>query len=88
MKKKIVNAGKISGDNVLITSKDMDNKELIAENADIALSGNLKNESLKTVENLNIKAKNIENTGTIAANKKVKIESANLTNKGNITGKV
>jgi len=28
----------------------MDNKELIAENADIALSGNLKNESLKTVE--------------------------------------
>lgn len=84
---KIVNAGKISGDNVVITSKDMDNKELIAENADIALSGNLKNESLKTVENLNIKAKNIENTGTIAANKKVKIESANLTNKGNITGK-
>ena len=38
------------------------------------------------MENLKIKGKNIENTGTIAANKKVKIESTNLSNKGNITG--
>ena len=84
-KDKIVNTGKISADNVTIASKDMENKELVAVNADITLSGNLKNESLKTVENLNIKAKNIENTGTIAANKKVKIESTNLSNKGNIS---
>mgnify|MGYP002591694792 FL=1 len=85
-KEKIVNTGKISADNVTITSKDMENKELAALNADITLSGNLKNESLKAVENLKIKGKNIENTGTIAANKKVKIESTNLSNKGNISG--
>lgn len=84
-KEKIVNTGKISADTVTITSKDMENKELTAGNADITLSGNLKNESLKAVENLNVKAKNIENTGTIAANKKVKIESTNLSNKGNIS---
>lgn len=85
-KEKIVNTGKISADTVTITSRDMENKELTAGNADITLSGNLKNESLKAVENLNVKAKKIENTGAIAANKKVKIESTNLTNKGDITG--
>ena len=85
-KEKIVNTGKISADTVTITSKDMENKELTAGSADITLSGNLKNESLKAVENLNVKAKNIENIGTIAANKKVKIESPTLTNKGDITG--
>ena len=84
-KDKIVNTGKISADNVTIASKDMENKELTAVNADITLSGNLKSESLKAVENLNIKTKNIENTGTIAANKKIKIESTNLLNKGNIS---
>lgn len=85
-KEKIVNTGKISADTVTITSKDMENKELTAGSADITLSGNLKNESLKALENLNVKGKNIENIGTIAANKKVKIESTNLTNKGDITG--
>ena len=81
-KEKIVNTGKISADNVKISSNDMTNKELTAVNADIDLTGNLKTESMKVVENLNIKGKNIENTGTIAANKKVKIESTNLSNKG------
>ena len=84
-KEKIVNTGKISADNVKISSKDMESKELIAVNADIDLSGNLKSESLKTTENLNIKGKNIENIGTIASNKKMRIESTNLSNKGNIS---
>ena len=63
----------------------MENKELTAVNADINLTGNLKTESIKAVENLNIKGKNIENTGTIAANKKVQIESADISNKGDIS---
>ena len=84
-KEKIVNTGKISADNVKISSKDMENKELTAVNADINLTGNLKTESIKAVENLNIKGKNIENTGTIAANKKVQIESADISNKGDIS---
>ncbi len=84
-KEKIVNTGKISADNIKISSNDMENKELTAVNADIDLTGNLKTESMKTVENLNIKGKNIENTGTIAANKKVKIESTNFSNKGDIS---
>ncbi len=84
-KEKIVNTGKISADNVKISSNDMTNKELTAVNADIDLTGNLKTESIKAVENLNIKGKNIENTGTIAANKKVQIESADISNKGDIS---
>ena len=84
-KEKIVNTGKISADNVKISSKDMENKELTAVNADINLTGNLKTESIKAVENLNIKGKNIENTDTIAANKKVQIESADISNKGDIS---
>ena len=84
-KEKIVNTGKISADNVKISSDGMENKELTAVNADINLTGNLKTESIKAVENLNIKGKNIENTGTIAANKKVQIESADISNKGDIS---
>ena len=84
-KEKIVNTGKISADNVKISSKDMENKELTAVNADINLTGNLKTKSIKAVENLNIKGKNIENTDTIAANKKVQIESADISNKGDIS---
>ncbi|MCB8564423.1 two-partner secretion domain-containing protein [Fusobacterium ulcerans] len=84
-KEKIVNTGKISADNIKISSNDMENKELTAVNADIDLTGNLKTESIKAVKNLNVKGKNIENTGTIAANKKVKIESTNLSNKGDIS---
>ena len=60
-------------------------RNLTAVNADIDLTGNLKTESIKAVENLSIKGKNIENTGTIAANKKVQIESADLSNKGDIS---
>ena len=84
-KEKIVNTGKISADSVKISSNDMENKELTVVNADIDLTGNLKTESIKAVENLSIKGKNIENTGTMIANKKVKIESTNLSNKGDIS---
>ena len=84
-KEKIVNTGKISADSVKISSNDMENKELTTVNTDIDLTGNLKTESMKAVENLSIKGKNIENTGTMIANKKVKIESTNLSNKGDIS---
>ncbi|MEH1740764.1 hemagglutinin repeat-containing protein [Fusobacterium varium] len=84
-KEKIVNTGKISADSVKISSNDMENKELTVVNADIDLTGNLKTESMKAVENLSIKGKSIENTGTMIANKKVKIESTNLSNKGDIS---
>ena len=84
-KEKIVNTGKISADSVKISSNDMENKELTVVNADIDLTGNLKTESMKAVENLSIKGKNIESTGTMIANKKVKIESTNLSNKGDIS---
>lgn len=43
----------------------MENKELIGRKCRYHIKWKFKNESLKAVENLNVKAKNIENIGTI-----------------------